>query len=150
MIGGGIDRGGPKDSETAPNSFLTKPNEKRFWCFGADMYKSTDVHLVANLFQRHDLVEASPEMWTQSQWPLPPSPAPASNPFSSAGQATSWRSIRRAVQWPSWNRWCLFPTERLASLTWSAAGLVTNSILFCSLFTIKDRFKKCVFNKRII
>ena len=30
------------------------------------------------------------------------------------------------------------------------SGLVTNSILFCCLFTIKDRCKKCIFNKRTI
>ena len=37
MIGYGIDRGGPKDSENAPNSFLTKINEKVFWRFATDM-----------------------------------------------------------------------------------------------------------------
>ena len=30
------------------------------------------------------------------------------------------------------------------------SGLVTNSITFCCLFTIKDWCKKCVFNKRTI
>ena len=30
MVGYGLDRGGPKDSETASNSFLTKINEKGF------------------------------------------------------------------------------------------------------------------------
>ena len=30
MIGYVLDRGGPKDSETAPDSFLTKPNGKGF------------------------------------------------------------------------------------------------------------------------
>ena len=38
MIGYGLDRGGPKDSETAPNSFLTKINGKGFWRFATDMY----------------------------------------------------------------------------------------------------------------
>ena len=37
MIGYGIDRGGPKDSENAFNSFLTKINEKGFWWFATDM-----------------------------------------------------------------------------------------------------------------
>ena len=37
MIGYGLDRGGPKDSETAPNSFLTKINGKGFWRFASDM-----------------------------------------------------------------------------------------------------------------
>ena len=37
MIGYGLDRGGPKDSETAPNSFLTKINGKVFWRFASDM-----------------------------------------------------------------------------------------------------------------
>ena len=37
MIGCDIDRGGPKDSETAPNSFLTKCSEKGFWRFVPDM-----------------------------------------------------------------------------------------------------------------
>ena len=37
MIGYGLDRGGPKDSENAPNSFLTKINEKGFWLFVPDM-----------------------------------------------------------------------------------------------------------------
>ena len=32
-----LDRGGPKDSETAPNSFVTKINEKGFWRFANDM-----------------------------------------------------------------------------------------------------------------
>ena len=39
MIGYGIDRGGPKDSENAPNSFLTKFNQKGFWRFATDIYK---------------------------------------------------------------------------------------------------------------
>ena len=39
MIGYDLDRGGPKDSENAPNSFLTKINEKGFWWF------ATDIHL---------------------------------------------------------------------------------------------------------
>ena len=30
MIGYDLDRGGPKDSETAPNSFLTKTNGRGF------------------------------------------------------------------------------------------------------------------------
>ena len=37
MVGYGLDRGGPKDSETAPNSFLTKINEKGFWRFATDV-----------------------------------------------------------------------------------------------------------------
>ena len=37
MIGYGLDRGGPKDSENAPNSFLTKINEKGFWLFVPDL-----------------------------------------------------------------------------------------------------------------
>ena len=37
MIGYDLDRGGPKDSETAPNSFLTKINGKGFWRFGTDL-----------------------------------------------------------------------------------------------------------------
>ena len=37
MIGYGLDRGGPKDSENAPNSFLTKRNGKGFWRFATDM-----------------------------------------------------------------------------------------------------------------
>ena len=37
MIGYGLDRGGPKDSENAPNSFLTKINEKGFWRFAVDI-----------------------------------------------------------------------------------------------------------------
>ena len=37
MIGYGLDRGGLKDSENAPNSFLTKINEKGFWRFAVDM-----------------------------------------------------------------------------------------------------------------
>ena len=39
MIGYGLDRGGPKDSETAPNSFLTKINKKGLWQFGTDISK---------------------------------------------------------------------------------------------------------------
>ena len=37
MIGYGLDRRGPKDSETAPNSFLTKINGEGYWQFGTDM-----------------------------------------------------------------------------------------------------------------
>ena len=37
MTGGGIDRRGPKDSENAHNSFLTKCTEKGFWRFATDM-----------------------------------------------------------------------------------------------------------------
>ena len=37
MIGYGLDRGRPKDSETAPNSFLTKINGNVFWRFAPDM-----------------------------------------------------------------------------------------------------------------
>ena len=37
MTGGGIDRRGPKDSENAHNSFLTKCTEKGFWIFATDM-----------------------------------------------------------------------------------------------------------------
>ena len=37
MTGGGIDRRGPKDSENAHNSFLTKSTEKGFWRFAVDM-----------------------------------------------------------------------------------------------------------------
>ena len=40
MVGHVLDRGGPKDSETAPNSFLTKINEKGFWRFATEMYCS--------------------------------------------------------------------------------------------------------------
>ena len=36
MIGYDLDRGGSKDSENAPNSFLTKSNGKGFWRFGTD------------------------------------------------------------------------------------------------------------------
>ena len=38
MIGYGLDRGGPKDSETAPNSFLTEINGNVFWHFAPDIY----------------------------------------------------------------------------------------------------------------
>ena len=38
MIGYGLDRGGPKDSENAPNSFFTKINEKGFLLFVPDIY----------------------------------------------------------------------------------------------------------------
>ena len=38
MIGYGLDRGGPKDSETAPNSFLTKINGNEFRSFGTGKY----------------------------------------------------------------------------------------------------------------
>ena len=38
MTGGGIDRRGPKDSENAHNSFLTKCTEKGFWIFATDMF----------------------------------------------------------------------------------------------------------------
>ena len=31
------DRGGPKDSENTPNSFLTKRDGNGFWQIGADM-----------------------------------------------------------------------------------------------------------------
>ena len=41
MIGYGLDRGGPKDSETAPNSFLTKINGNVFWRFVPDMENHT-------------------------------------------------------------------------------------------------------------
>ena len=37
MTGCGIDRRGPKDSENAHNSFLTKSTEKGFWRFAVDM-----------------------------------------------------------------------------------------------------------------
>ena len=37
MVGHGLDRGGPKDSETAPSSFLTKINGKGFWRFATDL-----------------------------------------------------------------------------------------------------------------
>ena len=37
MTRGGIDRRGPKDSENAHNSFLTKFTEKGFWRFATDM-----------------------------------------------------------------------------------------------------------------
>ena len=37
MTGGGIDRRGPKDSENAHNSFLTKSTEKGFWRFVPDI-----------------------------------------------------------------------------------------------------------------
>ena len=37
MIGYGLDRGGPKDSENAPNSFLTKINENGFRRFAIDI-----------------------------------------------------------------------------------------------------------------
>ena len=37
MIGYGLDSGSPKDSENAPNSFLTKINEKGFWRFAVDI-----------------------------------------------------------------------------------------------------------------
>ena len=37
MTGCGIDRGGPKDSENAHNSFLAKINEKGFWRFAVDI-----------------------------------------------------------------------------------------------------------------
>ena len=38
MTGGGIDRRGPKDSDNAHNSFLTKCTEKGFWIFATDMH----------------------------------------------------------------------------------------------------------------
>ena len=44
MIGYGIDRGGPKDFENTPNSFLTEINEKGFWRF------ATDIKIVNTLF----------------------------------------------------------------------------------------------------
>ena len=47
MIGYDLDRGGPKDSENAPNSFLTKTNGKGFWRFG------TDVIRLATVIQKH-------------------------------------------------------------------------------------------------
>ena len=37
MTGGGIERRGPKDSENAHNSFLTKCTEKGFWRFATAM-----------------------------------------------------------------------------------------------------------------
>ena len=37
MIDHDLDRGGPKDSETAPNSFLTKTNGKEFGRFGTEL-----------------------------------------------------------------------------------------------------------------
>ena len=44
MTGGGIDRRGPKDSENAHNSFLTKCTEKGFWIFATDMDVSLNYH----------------------------------------------------------------------------------------------------------
>ena len=38
MVEYDLDRGGPKDSETAPNSFLTKINKKGFWRLAGDMH----------------------------------------------------------------------------------------------------------------
>ena len=51
MIGYDLDRGGPKDSETAPDSFLTKINGKGFWRFGTDMSarKKTDRYINESL-----------------------------------------------------------------------------------------------------
>ena len=37
MVGYGLDRRDPKDSKTAPNSFLTKINGKGFWRFVPDL-----------------------------------------------------------------------------------------------------------------
>ena len=37
MVEYDLDRGGPKDSETAPNSFLTKTNGKEFGRFGTEL-----------------------------------------------------------------------------------------------------------------
>ena len=37
MIGYDPDRGGPKDSKAAPNSFLTKTNGKEFGRFGTEL-----------------------------------------------------------------------------------------------------------------
>ena len=37
MIGPAMDRGGLKDSETAPNSFFPKINRTVFWHLGTDM-----------------------------------------------------------------------------------------------------------------
>ena len=49
MIGYGLDMGGPKDSETALNAFLTKTNGKGFWRFVTELY--INIHLFdANLF----------------------------------------------------------------------------------------------------
>ena len=46
MIGYDLDRGGPKDSENAPNSFLTKRNGKGFWQFATDMlWEVIDLYL---------------------------------------------------------------------------------------------------------
>ena len=60
MIGYGLDRGGPKDSETAPNSFLTKINGKGFWRFATDMNSlllsnNWSVKKIAELFAIHHL-----------------------------------------------------------------------------------------------
>ena len=43
-----LDKGGPKDPENAPNSFLTKTNGKGFWRYGADMYFKTFLMLYNN------------------------------------------------------------------------------------------------------
>ena len=42
------------------------------------------------------------------------------------------------------------PRDRRQSIRKSFAGLVTESLRFYWLFTIKDRCKKCLFNKRTI
>ena len=48
MTGGGIDRRGPKDSENAHNSFLTKCTEKGFWIF------ATDIRLTFNKGEKYN------------------------------------------------------------------------------------------------
>ena len=49
MTGGGIDRRGPKDSENAHNSFLTKFIEKGFWRFATDINSLESSNHVAEL-----------------------------------------------------------------------------------------------------
>ena len=49
MTGGGIDRRGPKDSENAHNSFLTKCTEKGFWIFATDMISIEENNKIAKL-----------------------------------------------------------------------------------------------------
>ena len=62
-----------------------------------------------------------------------------------------WNQPRRPqIQNASSRRWPWPPPTPSSGLGYFYPGLVTNSILFCWLFTTKDRCKKCVFNKRTI
>ena len=58
MTGGGIDRRGPKDSENAHNSFLTKCTEKGFWIFATDMVPSMKAQNLNDLTCDSPMTEA--------------------------------------------------------------------------------------------